>query len=260
MLASISMLLRVRLMRDRGDLSGARKLVAKQSTQVPWLRIELESEAAYLRLEQPVRQRDRQLVDAAVAAGANGHLLSANGNLRAFGEVSSHVELRDLKVQPIASQIERLLQRANRQLSRGCNDVGRSYVVQALMLGEEELLRRPFRHAGPLVYALIRADREVARQAAWLTRFDGSSDQPVLRAARDSGSDQVDDGAVAPVLTDREQEILEHLAGLLSTQEIAASMFISVNTVRTHVRHILDKFSVSRRSDAVRRARVLGLV
>jgi LuxR family maltose regulon positive regulatory protein len=47
---------------------------------------------------------------------------------------------------------------------------------------------------------------------------------------------------------------------MLSTQEIAATMFISVNTVRTHIRHILDKFSVARRNEAVRRARHLGLV
>jgi len=37
-------------------------------------------------------------------------------------------------------------------------------------------------------------------------------------------------------------------------------MFISVNTVRTHVRHILDKLSVTRRNEAVRRARAIGLL
>jgi LuxR family maltose regulon positive regulatory protein len=37
-------------------------------------------------------------------------------------------------------------------------------------------------------------------------------------------------------------------------------MFISVNTVRTHVRRILEKLSVSRRNEAVRRGRELGLV
>ena len=46
----------------------------------------------------------------------------------------------------------------------------------------------------------------------------------------------------------------------LTTEEIAAEMFISANTVRTHIRRIFGKFSVSRRHEAVRRARELDLV
>jgi LuxR family transcriptional regulator, maltose regulon positive regulatory protein len=47
---------------------------------------------------------------------------------------------------------------------------------------------------------------------------------------------------------------------MLSTAEIAATMFISVNTVRTHIRSILRKLAVSRRYQAVRRARERGLL
>ena len=51
-----------------------------------------------------------------------------------------------------------------------------------------------------------------------------------------------------------------HLEQMLSTPEIGSAMFISVNTVRTHVRHILHKLAVTRRNQAVRRARALGLL
>jgi LuxR family maltose regulon positive regulatory protein len=61
-------------------------------------------------------------------------------------------------------------------------------------------------------------------------------------------------------LSAKELEVLEHLAALLTTEEIASAMFISVNTVKTHVRSILRKLAVSRRNQAVRRARQLGLV
>ena len=54
--------------------------------------------------------------------------------------------------------------------------------------------------------------------------------------------------------------MLGHLAALLTTEEIAATMFVSVNTVRTHVRSILRKLGVSRRNAAVRRARELNLL
>ncbi|HEX5771760.1 MAG TPA: LuxR C-terminal-related transcriptional regulator [Nocardioidaceae bacterium] len=41
---------------------------------------------------------------------------------------------------------------------------------------------------------------------------------------------------------------------------MAAEMFVSVNTVRTHVRSVLRKLGVNRRNAAVRKARELGLV
>ena len=47
---------------------------------------------------------------------------------------------------------------------------------------------------------------------------------------------------------------------MLSTAEIAAAVFVSVNTVRTHVRSILRKLGATRRNEAVRRAGELGIV
>jgi len=52
-------------------------------------------------------------------------------------------------------------------------------------------------------------------------------------------------------------EVLEKLLAHYSTEEIAEAMFISVNTVRTHVRNILRKLSARRRQQAVRVARRL---
>jgi LuxR family maltose regulon positive regulatory protein len=54
--------------------------------------------------------------------------------------------------------------------------------------------------------------------------------------------------------------VLSLLDGLYSTDEMASRLFVSVNTVRTHVRSILRKLEVNRRNAAVRRARELGLL
>ena len=54
--------------------------------------------------------------------------------------------------------------------------------------------------------------------------------------------------------------MLGYLAELLTTDEIAATMFVSVNTIRSHVRSILRKLGVNRRNSAVRRARELGML
>ena len=50
------------------------------------------------------------------------------------------------------------------------------------------------------------------------------------------------------------------MAGMLPTEEIAATLYVSVNTVKTHVRSSLLKLCASRRNEAVRRARALGLI
>jgi LuxR family maltose regulon positive regulatory protein len=65
---------------------------------------------------------------------------------------------------------------------------------------------------------------------------------------------------VAPMLNDRDLEVLRHLAGGMSTAGIAAAMSISGNTVRTRIRRLLGKFAVIRRDQAVRRARALGII
>jgi LuxR family maltose regulon positive regulatory protein len=60
-------------------------------------------------------------------------------------------------------------------------------------------------------------------------------------------------------LTERELQILERLACLCTTEEIATDLFVSMNTVKTHIKSLFLKLSVNRRADAVRRGRGLGL-
>jgi LuxR family maltose regulon positive regulatory protein len=47
---------------------------------------------------------------------------------------------------------------------------------------------------------------------------------------------------------------------MLSTAEIAGEMYISVNTVKTHLKNIYRKLATTRRGEAVRRARQLELI
>lgn len=61
-------------------------------------------------------------------------------------------------------------------------------------------------------------------------------------------------------LTERESQVLELLAQMYSTEEIATTLYVSANTVKTHVKGIFAKLGVNRRVDAVRRGRQLGLI
>ncbi|NDK37334.1 DNA-binding response regulator [Pseudoxanthomonas gei] len=61
-------------------------------------------------------------------------------------------------------------------------------------------------------------------------------------------------------ISPRELEVLQQIAAGHSNKEIAARLHVSPNTVKTHVARLLEKLEARRRTDALRRARELGLV
>lgn len=61
----------------------------------------------------------------------------------------------------------------------------------------------------------------------------------------------IDAGKKIEILTDREEEILSLLASGYMYKEIADELFITIDTVKTHIRHIYDKLQVRTRTEAV---------
>jgi LuxR family transcriptional regulator, maltose regulon positive regulatory protein len=61
-------------------------------------------------------------------------------------------------------------------------------------------------------------------------------------------------------LSESELRVLRYLPTNLRAPEIAAELFVSLNTIRTHMRHVYTKLGVHSRGDAVERARALGLL
>jgi LuxR family maltose regulon positive regulatory protein len=135
---------------------------------------------------------------------------------------------------------------------------------RALRLAAPERLRRPFLDAPPQLRPLLRTDPVLAAAGAWLSPT--APPAPSVPAPRRPVAAAVAPSAGTPAtvligaLSPREREVLRHLAEMLSTTEIAAAMFVSVNTVRTHVRSILRKLGATRRNEAVRRARELEIL
>ena len=62
------------------------------------------------------------------------------------------------------------------------------------------------------------------------------------------------------VLTEREAAVLRFLPSRMTNSEIASECFLSVNTVKTHLKSIYAKLGVSTRDEAVSRAHLLGLI
>jgi LuxR family transcriptional regulator, maltose regulon positive regulatory protein len=61
-------------------------------------------------------------------------------------------------------------------------------------------------------------------------------------------------------LTERELAVLRLLPARLSNREIGRELYVSINTVRSHIQAIYRKFEVATRDEAVARARQLGLL
>jgi DNA-binding NarL/FixJ family response regulator len=109
---------------------------------------------------------------------------------------------------------------------------------------ERSLLARGL-DSGAKGYILKEAPHEtLLRAVERVARGEGYVD-PALMPAFLSGRDQAD------MLTGREREILQLLADGLSNADVAAKLFISQETVKSHVRHILAKLEADTRTQAV---------
>jgi LuxR family transcriptional regulator, maltose regulon positive regulatory protein len=141
---------------------------------------------------------------------------------------------------------------------------------EALTLAAPEGYLRVFVDEGPPMAALLRqllAGRRQDRAAAvaavppdYLARLVEAFEQaglPVRLPVRSGGV--VVAGLVEP-LTERELEVLRLLADGRSNQAIAAELVISLDTVKRHLSHLFSKLEVANRTQAVARARELGLL
>ena len=82
--------------------------------------------------------------------------------------------------------------------------------------------------------------------------------RPLVATPRELGS--VVEPAVTPTLSPREYEVLGELARGATYSDIASNLFVSENTVKTHISSLYSKLSVGRRSDALAIARKLHLL
>lgn len=61
-------------------------------------------------------------------------------------------------------------------------------------------------------------------------------------------------------ISEREYQVLELLAEGHTNKEMAERLFVSPNTVKTHLAHLYGKLDVSRRTQAIQKARGLGMI
>jgi LuxR family transcriptional regulator, maltose regulon positive regulatory protein len=216
--------MRARLLATLGDLDAARETLAPVEEE-PWLVVDV----------------------------AAGRLLLAAGDPAAAAERLAAAAETGRRETHTVTGVERAVLHAV-ALDESGDAAGASRALEdALELAERTGHRWPFVEAGRRMEALLRRQIRsgTAHRAVVGELLDAFADRAPVRHA------------VAPLLeplSDREQAILRYLPTTLSNREIAAELFVTTNTVKTHLRSIYRKLDVARRREAVERARDLRLL
>ena len=235
--------LRARLALAHGDLAGA----------VRWAR------ASGLGPEdQPGYPREREYLTLTRVLLATGDRASAVGLLE---------RLRCLAVAQgrTGSLIRILVLQATALESSGDE---RAALAEALALAAPEGYLRVFVDEGAAVAALLRKLVATPAKAKAAARVPPTYLARVLDAFTEAGQAVVPPGPgqpgvrarLAAALSPREQEVLALLAAGETNQAIADELVITLDTVKRHVSHIFGKLAVANRTQAIVRARELGLL
>ena len=184
-------------------------------------------------------------------------LAQAVGEDGLAGSIGARLAASD---ESLPRRIDALLAGANVLVAAGDDERAINLVAEATRLGEPRRFVRRFVEAGDPVLGI-------------LNRLTDPSLDPELGLASPAYVDLLITAAAAGAtaiaarpavelvdpLSDREIEVLERLSQGLSYRDMADQLFISRNTVKTHVRHVYAKLGVASRDGAVEEARRLGI-
>jgi LuxR family transcriptional regulator, maltose regulon positive regulatory protein len=135
----------------------------------------------------------------------------------------------------------------------GDASAARRALEQALDRAAPESLLFPFLY-DPAPELLDRHRRHGTAHAGLITEILN------VLAGRKPGSPTAGPQHLREPLSHAEARVLRYLPTKLSAPEIADELYLSVNTVKTHMRHLYDKLGAHRRHEAVEQARALGLL
>jgi len=134
-----------------------------------------------------------------------------------------------------------------------------SKLERALLLAESEGFIRTFVDEGPPIASLLYQALERGIVPEYVQRllaaFPGEGPDTATGSIH-----QTDQSGLVEPLSEREIEVLQLLAKGLTNQVIAERLVVSPHTVKTHTRNIYSKLAVNNRTQAIERARTLGIL
>jgi len=266
-LSVVTALIRARTVLADGDSTGARGLVlrlrdtsAPDDPHVEWMLTLLDCEIA-------LRTGDTGRARAALDGQAGGpyqeragsqlmlaRLLLAEGNFA--GAVEAARPILDATTDGVTLQIKvaALLVAAVANRRTGLTETAAELLEQALALAEPDDASRVFLDAGqPVRSAITVLVPPTSRSAGFAGRILERFDTQLPHAGGAPEQAEV-------LLTDSELAVLRFLPSHLTNQEIAEALFLSINTVKTHLRSAYRKLGVTSRRAAIARGRRLDLL
>ena len=210
-----------------------------------------EADAASVTLDEigePARDRAELRVTAAAIALAQG------APDRAIDALVPVIEDKARALHPAWAPIEALLFDAAARDALGDRFAADASIERALELAEPDGVILPFTLA-PVRELLERVPRHRTAHATILTTI-----LDLLASAGRSLESRGEPRSLIDELSEAELRVVRYLPSNLKMREIASELFVSANTVRTHVRHIYAKLDVHNRGEAVARARELRLL
>jgi LuxR family transcriptional regulator, maltose regulon positive regulatory protein len=136
-----------------------------------------------------------------------------------------------------------------------------STLTQALALGEPEGYVRTFADEGSPMAEILSAALEARRRNSLDPPVPARYLRKLVAALKRDGTDRSSPEAVLPEdPSERELEVLTLVAAGKSNRQIAADLFVSVGTVKTHINNLYRKLDAHSRTQAVARARELKLL
>jgi LuxR family maltose regulon positive regulatory protein len=146
--------------------------------------------------------------------------------------------------------------------SRGDTDAAIARLVPALRAGEDAGHIRLFLDEGARIGPLLaRAERALTGSSGEPSAgFVGNLRQLLADEQSSELPASVEQTSLIEPLTPREREVLQLISAGRSNQAIASELFLSIGSVKTHSSHLYGKLGVRGRTEAVARARALGLI
>lgn len=188
-----------------------------------------------------------------------GQGMGRAGDLKQAAKSLEMLFLEAERFQRVSSQIEIFVLLAMVQSALGDEGATKT-LLRALALGEPEGYRRLFLDEGWQLADLLRQCRSVQQESGShlpSLAFINSLLKDIQRTGPTIA--KLEDGL--PIsLSAREMEVLVLIAEGKSNQEISAELYLSLNTVKRHAYNIFAKLEVKKRTQAVSKARQLGLI
>lgn len=239
------------------DLLASARAAGPDRVWPPWARAEAAVAAATAQLAlgnvaaaltEVAREAPR---DQACAVAAALALLTGEHDGEAALKTLEAADSFGAPIAPVAVRALLIAARASHSIGDEVAAVRR--LSDALDRARSDGLLRPFRENDAWVRQALRRCPALGRAHLWLPN-DLRALPPPVRATADPPL-----AAVEP-LSEREREVLERVAQMMSTAEIAEDLHLSVNTVKTHLKSVNRKLCTTRRAQAVRRARALRML